>query len=141
MDKGLIYTFIIITLITSSTLYLYSIDKKPTIKMILPWLAFLVLLGIYTINKGTSVMDAVLSTLIAVFIPLPIWIAYVKGKFNGLPNIASKAYNLLAKLADTTVSISQGFFILVVLSLFLYFIIALSWVFGGIFGVIFTIFL
>ena len=140
MDKDLIFPFIITTLITSSTLYLYSIDKKPTIKMILPWITFLIILGICMISKGADVMDTVIPISIAILIPLLIWIAYVKGKFEGFCKGASKLCEGLGKLADATVYISQGLFILVIALLLLYFLFAFSWVFGGIFGVIFAIF-
>ena len=97
MDKGLIYSFIITALIISSTLYLYSIDKKPTIKMIFPWLIFLIILGICMVNNGTSVMDAILSTSIAIVIPLLLWIVCIKGKFDGLLRGVSKLYKGLGK--------------------------------------------
>lgn len=140
MDKDLIYPFVITALIVSATLYLYSIDKKPTIKMILPWITFLIILGICMINKGADVMDTVIPISIAILIPLLLWIVYVKGKFDGLLRGVSILYKGLGKLADAAVYISQGFFILVIAFLLLYFLFAFSWVFGGIFGVIFAIF-
>ena len=140
MDKDLIYPLIWAIIIILPTIYLYSIDKKPTIKMIFPWLISLIILGIGMVSHGTSIMDAVISTSIAILIPLLIWIAYVKGKFEGFCKGASKLCDILGKLADATVYISQGLFILVIALLLLYFLFAFSWVFGGIFGVIFAIF-
>jgi len=140
MDKDLIYPFVITALIVSATLYLYSIDKKPTIKMILPWITFLIILGICMISKGADVMDTVIPISIAILIPLPIWTAYVKGKFNGLPKIASQSYHLLAKLADAVFNLTAGLFLLGIGLLILYLLIAFSWELFGILGVIFAIF-